>query len=390
MEKTADAVVIGGGIMGASIGHFLAKRGFGNILLFEKRTLAAVSTGHSAAHVRTYYSNPVTVQLAWRAVQMFENDREDLGGDCGFQQVGFLTIFDEKKSTPGKQVLELQKKYGVEIKNVSTEEVGELAPQINLDGVFGGLYEHRSGYANPVKTTRSLVERASEWGLKTYEGVGVSEICLQDDRVSGVILENGETIDTKVVVNAAGPWGRQVGFTAGRNSSLRWSRESDMILKTPPDFGPLPVLSDTDLRMYLRPNGNDEILAGLGWPKEIEPLDIDDYDPNLDHDSRARIESALFKRIPALRNASFVRGWASIYTITDDWHPIVGPEPGLDGYYAFFGGCGHCFKLSPPIGESLADIIAGDTPKIDISALRPNRFIEGETLTSAWGDGNRG
>ena len=389
MEKTADAVVIGGGIMGASIGHFLAKKGFGEILLIEKRNLAAVSTGHSAAHVRTYYSNPVTVQLAWRSVQMFENDHEELGGDCGFQPVGFLTIFGENNSASGKQVLEMQKKYGVEIKNVSKVEIGELAPQINLDGIDGGLYEQRSGYANPVKTTRALVERASEWGLKAYEGIGVSEIRLQGDRVSGVILENGETIDTNVVVNAAGPWGRQLGFTAGMNNSIRWSRESDMILNTPADFGHIPVLSDTELRMYLRPNGSGEILAGLGWPKEIEPLDIDNYDPNLDRNSRTRIESVLFQRIPALRDANYVRGWASIYTITDDWHPIVGPEPDLEGYYAFFGGCGHCFKLSPPIGESLAEIIAGDTPKIDIRPLRPNRFLEGEPLTSAWGDGNR-
>ncbi len=389
MENTADAVVIGGGIMGASIGHFLAKKGFGKILLFEKRNLAAVSTGHSAAHVRTYYSNPVTVQLAWRAVQMFENEREELGGDCGFQQVGFLTVFGEKNAAPGKHVLEMQKKYGVEIENISTKVISELAPQIDLDGVIGGLYERRSGYANPVKTTRSLVERAAEWRLKAYEGVGVSKIRLQGDRVSGVVLETGETIEAKVVVNAAGPWGRQVGFTAGINNSIRWSRETDMILKTPADFGIIPVLSDSELRMYLRPNGRDEILAGLGWPKEIEPLDIDEYDPNLDEDSRARIEAVLFKRIPTLRMASYVRGWASIYTITDDWHPLVGAEPGLEGYYAFFGGCGHCFKLSPPIGECLADIIAGDTPHIDIRALRPNRFLEGEPLSSAWGGGNR-
>ena len=205
MEKAVDAVVIGGGIMGASIGHFLAKKRFGKILLFEKRNLAAVSTGHSAAHVRTYYSNPVTVQLAWRAVELFENDREELGGDCDFHQVGFLTVLGEKNSAPGKQVLEMQKKYGVEIEKVSKEEISELAPQINLDGVVGGLYERRSGYANPVKTTRSLVERASEWGLKAYEGLGVSEIRLKGNRVSGVVLENGDTIEAKVVVNAAGP-----------------------------------------------------------------------------------------------------------------------------------------------------------------------------------------
>ena len=78
MQSTADAVVIGGGVMGASAAHFLAKKGFGKVVLLEKRTLAAVSTGHSAANVRTYYSNPETVKLAWRAVQMFENDRDSI------------------------------------------------------------------------------------------------------------------------------------------------------------------------------------------------------------------------------------------------------------------------------------------------------------------------
>ena len=81
LDKTADAVVIGGGILGASTAHFLAKRGFGKIVLLEKDALASGSTGHSAANVRTYYSNPVTAQLAWRAVQMFEEDEEELGGD---------------------------------------------------------------------------------------------------------------------------------------------------------------------------------------------------------------------------------------------------------------------------------------------------------------------
>ena len=84
MEKTADAVVIGGGIFGASVAHFLAKRGFGKVVLLEKRSLAAVSTGHSAANVRTYYSNPVTVKLAWRAVQMFENARDGAGRGLRF------------------------------------------------------------------------------------------------------------------------------------------------------------------------------------------------------------------------------------------------------------------------------------------------------------------
>jgi glycine/D-amino acid oxidase-like deaminating enzyme len=93
--------------------------------------------------------------------------------------------------------------------------------------------------------------------------------------------------------------------------------------------------------------------------------------------------------VPALEYAKYQHGWSSIYDITDDWHPLVGPEPELEGYYAFFAGCGHCFKLGPPIGEALANVISVDAPKIDISELRPSRFIEGKPLSSAWGGGNR-
>ena len=119
-------------------------------------------------------------------------------------------------------------------------------------------------------------------------------------------------------------------------------------------------------------------------------MDPDDCDPSLDRTTRDRIEGALFKRIPSLASARHLGGYASVYTITDDWHPIVGPEPAIEGYHAFLGGSGHGFKLAPPIGEVLADVICGDTPAIDLTPLRPNRFIDGEPLTSAWGEGNRG
>ena len=389
MEKTADFVVIGGGILGASTAHFLAKKGIGKTVLLEKETLASGSTGHSAANVRTYYSNPVTAQLAWRAVQMFEADTEELGGESGFHQVGFLLLLDEDSRETGQQILRTERENGVEVEDLSAEDIGELVPQLNLEGIVGATFEPRSGYADPVKTTRSLVERARDWGLRAYEGTGATSICLEGDRVVGVETDDG-TIQTPVVVNAAGPWGYQVGQWAGQNDSIRWSRETDLLLWLPEGFGPLPVVSDPGLRFYFRPQGGDRVLAGLGFPKEIEPLDIDDYDSELDPVSRERITEPLEQRVPALEGAQFEHGWASVYTITDDWHPLVGSVPGLQGYYACYGGSGHSFKIGPPIGEALADVIAGDTPDIDIRPLRPTRFMEGEPITSAWGSGNRG
>lgn len=389
MLKTADAVVVGGGILGASTAHFLAKRGFGKVVLLEKRTLAAVSTGHSAAVIRTFYSNALTIRLALRALEMFENDREELGGDCRFRRTGYLCLLSEHTAASGLQVLQAERTQGVEVLDLSSEGVQKLIPSLSLEGLVGGVLEPRSGYADPIRTTRNLVEKAKAWGLEAYEGVGATGIRLQGDRVVGVETEQG-AIDTRAVVNAAGPWGRRMGLGIGLNYSLRWSRESDIVLQRPAGLGPFPVISDPNLRVYLRPEGEDEVLAGLSFPKEVEPLDIESYDPDMDLRTRRRIEEGTFERMPILRGAAYVRGWASVYTITDDWHPLVGPEPGLEGYYACFGGSGHSFKLGPPIGESLSAVIAGETPKIDLRALRPSRFVEGEIFTSAWGGGNRG
>ena len=389
VSRTADAVVIGGGIMGASAAHFLAKRGFGRIVLLEKGRLAGVSTGHSAAIVRTYYSNPITLELAKRALHMFENDRDLLGGDCGFRPIGFLLLIGQRLRAAGEHILESEGRHGLQVERLTVDEVSDLAPPLSLDGVSYGILEPRSGYADPTRTVENLVAAARPWGLEPRVGVAATGVRLHGDQVIAVETEEG-TIATNVVVNAAGPWAGRVGSWLGLRYSLRWSRESDLFVEIPAGFGALPVVSDPGLRVYLRPHGEARLIAGLGAPKDIEPVDPDDCDPGLDPEVRERIERPLFQRIPALSRARHLGGYASLYTITDDWHPIVGAEPGLEGYYAFFGGSGHGFKLGPPIGEALADVICGEAPEIDLSPFRPARFIDGEPLTSAWGEGNRG
>ncbi len=388
MQRTADAVIIGGGIMGASCGHFLAKAGVGSVVLLERRTLAAVSTGHSAANVRCSYSNKVTVELALRAMDMFENDQQELGGPSGFRRTGQLILYGPEHVEIGRQVLANEDRYGTGTREISVDDVAEIAPQLSPHGIAIACHQPRAGYADPVRTTRTLVEAAEPFGLSAHEGVGARDITVAGGRVTGVETDQGR-IDTPLVVNAAGPWGGSVGASSGMSYSLRWSRESDLVMELPAGFGALPIVADPICHIYFRPHGDDGLLAGLDYPKELEPLDIDDYDARLDATTRQRIETGLFQRLPQLRGARLVKGWASIYTITDDWHPVVGAEPEVSGYYACFGGSGHGFKLGAPIGESLAATITGGTPRVDLHALRPTRFAEGDPITSAWGSGNR-
>ena len=388
MPTTADAVVIGGGILGASTAHFLAKRGFGEIVLLEKRQLAAVSTGHSAAAIRTFYSNPVTVQLARRAVQMFSHAEDELGGNCGFQRIGYLAVLGEDGREAGRRVVEMERAQGIRVEELSPADIADRYPLVDLDGIKYGILEPDSGFADPIKTTQQLVDSARPWKLHVQENLGATAILLQHGRVSAVETEQG-VIDTPVVVNAAGAWGRRLGLTVGLNYSFRWSRECDIVLNVPFDTNNYPWLTDPKLCFYSRPAGPRQLLVGLGFPKEIEPLDFDDYDADVDARMRDRIAQKIFRRVPATSQGSFDHGWASMYTITDDWHPLVGPEPEVPGYFACLAGNGHCFKLGPPLGEALATVIAGEASAIDIRGLRPNRFIEGDYFTSVWGSGNR-
>ena len=389
MEKTADAVVIGGGIMGVSVAHFLAKKKIGKVVLLEKQILASVSTGGSAANIRSAYSNPLTIKLAMRALEMFENDKEELGGQSGFCRTGMMALLGEKHLNAGMEVLKQEIALNTGSKRISIEDAKELAPKFNYDGLIAATYQSRAGYADPILTTRTLAESAiNKWGLVIHERLSSTGFKIENNNILGVKTPKG-IISTPIVINATGPWGRQVGSFANKNYSIRWSREGDLVKELPNNFGSFPIIADPTSRIYFRPHKNNMLLAGRDYPKEIEPLDINNYNSELDDYTLKLIEEGLFKRIPSIQSGNNKQGWSSIYTITDDWHPLVGPDIKLNGYFTCFGGSGHSFKLGPPIGESLADIILGIIPKIDIRDLRSNRFEDGESFSSAWGSGNR-
>ncbi|MGI8973117.1 MAG: NAD(P)/FAD-dependent oxidoreductase [Gaiella sp.] len=395
MIRTADAVVIGGGIIGSSTAHFLTKLGFGSVALVEKCAICAGSTRYSAAHVRQHYTNEVAIRLAVRAAGMFANAEEAFGGPAGFVQHGYLLIAPPEEAQAIREIVPVQQGFGVETSILQVDEVAARWPELALDGVALACFEEASGYANPVLTVGSLVGAARRNGLEVYEGCEVAGISTANGRVTGVVTSDGE-IATGVVVNACGPWGDRIGRMVGIDYPLTFSREHEAIFAAPEGFGALPVISDVTQRLYFRRYGDGNVLVGEGWPKHKEPADPESYDDGTDEEHLRRIVPRLARRLPALAPAltrpgyggTFVRGYSGVYDITEDWYPIVGEEE-LGGYYSAFGGSGHCFKLGPTIGESLAHVIAGQAPPVDISSLSGSRFAEGRSFASVWGPGNR-
>ncbi|MBM3775114.1 MAG: FAD-binding oxidoreductase [Acidobacteria bacterium] len=388
MDRTADAVIIGGGIMGASAAYFLTKLGFGKVVLLEKHLLASGATGHSAANVRQHYSNEVTVRLAKRAVEMFSAFHEELGYPCGFEQVGYMIMAREEDRPAIEHVVRLQQKFGVDARLISREDVRELSPDVDLSDIVGGCYESKSGYADPRATVYALAHRAQELGARIEQLAPVRAIERKGDRVTGVTTSRG-AISTRLVVNCAGPWADRIGHMVGIHYSLRFSRELDVKFQLAAKQRVFPVSADPRNGTYFRPQSGGFAIAGLTFPKDIEPCDPESYNDKATAGEVEFISAKLGRRMPRISEGLPVAGWAGVYSITDDWHPIVGDMPGFDGYYHFHGGSGHGFKIAPPIGEALADIIAGKKPAIDISPLHFSRFEKGGQFWSAWGAGNR-
>jgi sarcosine oxidase subunit beta len=392
----ADAVVIGAGIMGASTAHFLARIGFGQVALVEKRKLCGGSTQYSAAHVRQHYSNEVGIRLAVRGAAMIANAEEELGGPSGFQNIGYMLFAPPEGEQGLRDIVPVQQSFGVDTVLLTPEEVEHRWPQLRLEGVALACFERTSGYCNPVQTVESLARSAQrEHGLHVYEGCEVLAISTANGRVTGVVTGDGE-IATGVVVNACGPWGDRIGRMVGVDYPIVFSREHEAVFDAPEGFQDFPVISDVPQRFYCRPYAGGKVLAGEGWPKEIEPADPETYDDGTDEAHLRKMVPKLLNRVPSLAprltlpdyGGAFVTGYSGVYDITEDWYPIVGEEE-VGGYYSCFGGSGHGFKIGPAIGESLAAVIAGEEPRIDLSSLSGARFSEGKTFTSVWGQGNR-
>jgi sarcosine oxidase, subunit beta len=386
--KQADAVVIGGGILGASVAHFLTKNDVGSVVLLEKNRICTGATAYSAANVRQHYSNEVGIRLAVRAVEMFSNAEQELGGPAGFVRCGYMVIAAEGQEDALRKVVPLQRSFGVETELLTPDEIRARYPDLDLDGIALGALESTSGYANPLETVTSLVRSAERQGLRVHEGTEVLDIVVGDGSIEGVVTGEGK-IATPVVVNAAGPWAARVGAMAGVDYQLSLSREHEVVVALPEGCGPFPIVSDPANSIFFRPYGPDKVLVGEGYPKEQEPCDPDTYNARADEPVIERMLTRLAKRMPRLVNLQRVLDYAGVYSITADWYPIVGSEPGIHGYYAAVGGSGHSFKIGPPIGEALADVIAGREPTIDISALDHTRFTRDAVFGSVWGPGNR-
>jgi sarcosine oxidase, subunit beta len=376
----ASVIVVGGGILGATTFWELAREGL-DVLLLEARTVGGQSTARSAAIVRCHYSNAEVVRMAVRSREALRQLPLLLDCEPVYTRTGWLFLVDVRDAEFAVANVAMQDEEGLE--SVDIEDLAAVLPGIDETGIAYAVFEPESGYADPVATTAAYVEAGRRAGGVARDHTRVDAIELAGEKVRGVRVE-GELIECDALVLAAGPWSAKL-----YDLPLEITREQDVVFETAPEATiPCAVSSQID-RVYMRPYDEGRLLAGRGFPKDYEQADPDGYDERVDVAFERDVHERVAARLPRLAGMRAVEGRVGLYDVTPDWHPLLGPVPGVEGLHLATGGSGHCFKLGPAIGELVANGVLGRKLKhADIDHFSIGRFADGREFRSTYG-GNR-
>jgi len=375
MNPSYDAIVIGAGVIGASIAHNLSQRGL-KVLILERQTVGVGATGASSGLVRMHYDIEVDAALAWQSFHFFRNWRERVGGECGFHRTGFLQIVSPDKNDQLRGNVEMQKRIGILTEVVTAAEVRKLAPMFKTDDFELAAYEPESGYADPVLTTNSFIANAKACGSVLMQDCEVTGIRLSGGKVAGVESSRG-SFDAPILVNCAGTFADRLGKLAGVHIPLTTWTHDVAFVKRPPTVGMHPTVIDDALSMYFRPEGE---LTLIGLEDNNRMGEPPESDTHVDPGFVMRAIDRICERVDGMEEGSLHSTHAGRDGLTPDQRAIM-DKAGPDGFYIACGFSGTGFKLSPAVGVCMSELILeGRAKLVDIASLNLGRFARGELL----------
>jgi sarcosine oxidase subunit beta len=376
LPHTAEVVVIGGGVMGASTAYHLALAGVKDVLLFEKEPyFGQGATGRCAGGIRHQFATEVNVKLSIVSLDMLDHFQEATGQDPDIRKCGYLFVLTREDDVQKfKHNLEMQQKLGVVTEWLTAEEIQSRLPMMNFADALGGTYNSSDGLADPNGVVMGYIQAGRRLGVKALTDTEVTDIVVQGASVQAVETNHGK-VSTPVVVNAAGPWSAVIGAMADVEVPITPLRRQ-MITTTPlPDLpADFPFVIDFAQSLYFHREG-EGILTGMSNPHETPG-----FDQSIDDDWEVRAIGAAAKRMPMLERAGRLAAWAGLYEVTPDAHPIFGPTP-VTGFWIVGGFSGHGFMHGPISGKLMQEFITdGQAKTVDVSSLDLARFKEGRLI----------
>jgi len=383
VPRSADVVIVGGGVHGASLAYHLARKKAGRVLLIEKKFVASGPTGRSTALVRRFYAMDFFTRTASAAAEMFRHWRDVIGGDGdpGFRMVGMLALVGPDTASRLRENAMHAQKLGARVTLVSPTDVKTLVPAANVDDVALASYEAESGYADPSSTANALINRARDLGATIVQYRQVDAIRTAGGKVVGVSSE-GVDIDAPAVANCAGLYADRLLRPLGIEVSIKPERHQMCFFRRPGDFASHPAIADLVLMTYMRPEHGDLMIHGkLSYDEIVDP---DHYNEGVDPDQIVTNAELIAHRFPVMEHGLAMGGYSGLYDATPDHHPVLGAIPEYGGLFADFGWSGHGFKHSPVIGDIMSDVVLhGRATGYDLTPFRWTRFRENDLVPSA-------
>ena len=374
--KTADIVIIGGGVMGASIAFHLASRGTGNIVLLEKEELFGQgSTGRCAGGVRYQFGTEINIKLSLASLPMLERFKDEIGQEIDYRKCGYLLVLTNENDVKVFQHnVDLQHKLGVQTKWLNGDDVRKQVPLMKFNDAIAGTFHQMDGLVDPNSVVMGYVNAAQKMGVRMLNNTEVRGIDVGGGVVEGVETNQG-LIKTRLVINAAGPWAGQVGQLAGIHIPIQPIRRqmftTGSLAGVPQDF---PFVIDFAKSLYFHREG-EGLLIGMSNPDQ-KPA----FDQNVDEEWELTNLEAAIERMPMLENANRASHWAGLYEMTPDAHPIYG-KTSIDGFLVCAGFSGHGFMHGPVSGKLMSEyILDGAFSTVDVSTLDITRFDEGRLI----------
>ncbi|MCS7015932.1 MAG: FAD-binding oxidoreductase [Gemmatales bacterium] len=386
MARNYDAVVVGGGIMGLSIAWSLARRAAGRIALLEKAYLGAGGSGKSGAIIRQHYSNRLTAQLARDSLRIFQEFDQVVQGPPVFTRTG-LAIVVHQNDLPALQAnLQMQQELGIDVHLVSARELAELDPNTRLAEDEVAAWESEAGYVDAIQALTSYAQACQREGVEIQEGVEVRQLLRQGNRAVGLETNEGR-LNCGIVALAVGPWINRLADSLRVDIPVQASRTQVALFRRPVEMGRRTATCvDFVGQIYYRATAGELLHVGSIAGEEVrDRVDPDDYSEVADRDWVPAIRQRLQQRCPAMHRCYGRGGYAALYDITPDWHPILDRCPQMENVYLAVGFSGHGFKFAPMIGQLLAELIVdGQYRSLDVTAFRLNRFAEGQLIKTRY------
>jgi glycine cleavage system aminomethyltransferase T/glycine/D-amino acid oxidase-like deaminating enzyme len=371
LPKNAQAVIIGGGVVGCSVAYHLAKLGYTDVVLLERKKLTSGTTWHAAGLVGQMRSSLNLTQMVKYSGNLYETLEAETGMATGYRRTGSISLAtNQERLTEYKRNASLAKVHGVDVQILTTDELRDKVNLFNLDDVVGGAWIPKDGKADPANVAMALAKGAKNNGVKIFEDVKVTGILKKDGKAVGVQTEYGD-IQSDAVVNCGGMWAREVGKMAGVSVPLHACEHFYFLTSAVPNMGDMPVVRVPDESAYYKEDAG-KILVGLfepnakPWAQNGIPEDFcfDQIQDDLDH-CMPYLELAM-NRVPIMESLGIETLFNGPESFTPDDNFQIGESPELGNFYVAAGFNSIGIQAAGGAGKYLAEWIVGKEPPCDL------------------------